>query len=37
MSNLSFIPLDMIIFGKTIPIADRFNIYGNFIDFLDFS
>lgn len=36
-SNLSFLPIDMILFGRPVPVGEenRFNILGNFTDFLD--
>jgi hypothetical protein len=36
-SNLTFLPIDMILFGQPIPVGDenRFNILNNVTDFID--
>lgn len=36
-ANLTYLPLDVVLFGCPVPIGQegRFNIFGNFADFLD--
>ena len=36
-SNLSFLPIDLALFGQPIPVgaSNRFNLFGNHTDFLD--
>ena len=37
-TNLAFVPIDLALFGQLIPVgtSNRFNLFGNHTDFLDF-